>query len=140
MARFVLLYHDLPPNHQRGPHWDLMFEHGESLRTWALDVLPGGWVATHQTTRKLASDCPTPADGNRVAARRLPDHRTEYLQYEGPVSGDRGRVFRVEQGTFELLDTSGRWLTRIEGTQLDGTISLHDESGSDRWWLTYLAS
>ena len=28
-------------------------------------------------------------------AIRLPDHRARYLEYEGPISGDRGRVERV---------------------------------------------
>lgn len=30
----------------------------------------------------------------------LPSHRMEYLEYEGPVSGDRGLVTRVATGNF----------------------------------------
>jgi hypothetical protein len=37
-----------------------------------------------------------------VVARRIPDHRTAYLTYEGPVSGDRGQVSRVARGEATL--------------------------------------
>jgi hypothetical protein len=32
----------------------------------------------------------------------LPDHRRGYLDYEGPVSGDRGTVRRVQAGTHRV--------------------------------------
>lgn len=32
-----------------------------------------------------------------VDAERISDHRREYLVYEGPISGDRGRVERVAE-------------------------------------------
>lgn len=35
-------------------------------------------------------------------ANRLKDHRVEYLDYEGEISGGRGTVQRVYEGTFEL--------------------------------------
>lgn len=39
----------------------------------------------------------------RFIGPRLPDHRRRYLEYEGPVSGDRGRVDRVAAGHCEIL-------------------------------------
>jgi hypothetical protein len=36
-------------------------------------------------------------------AERIPDHRPLYLTYEGPISGDRGRVTRVAEGTCRII-------------------------------------
>jgi hypothetical protein len=33
---------------------------------------------------------------------RLPDHRRQYLSFEGKLSGGRGRVDRIESGTCEI--------------------------------------
>jgi hypothetical protein len=38
----------------------------------------------------------------------LEDHRRAYLDYEGPISGGRGSVTRVEAGEYVLLTTSPR--------------------------------
>lgn len=84
MPRFVLLAHDHPVL-----HWDFMLEHGDTLLTWRLSRIPA-------------------ADGNPVPAEPLPDHRTVYLDYEGPVSGNRGTVRRVDAGLYE-------WQTREDG-------------------------
>lgn len=37
---------------------------------------------------------------------RLPDHRPFYLDYEGPLTGDRGTVLRHDCGTFEWIEQS----------------------------------
>lgn len=77
MPRFVLLEHDHPVL-----HWDFMLENAETLLTWRLSRIPA-------------------ADGNPVPAEPLSDHRRVYLDYEGPVSGNRGTVRRVDVGQFE---------------------------------------
>src|SRR4051794_31238897 len=76
MPRFVILEHDHPHL-----HWDLMLEAGPVLRTWRL--------------------AEPPQPGRAVAAEPIADHRRLYLDYEGPVSGDRGRVKRWDWGTYE---------------------------------------
>jgi hypothetical protein len=38
------------------------------------------------------------AEGGHLRAERAPDHRPAYLSYEGPISGDRGRVRRLAAG------------------------------------------
>ena len=68
MSRFVILEHDYPVQ-----HWDLMLEAGDVLRTWRLIAPPDKTQA--------------------VAAESLGDHRLAYLDYEGPVSGNRGSWF-----------------------------------------------
>ena len=39
------------------------------------------------------------AGGHRLGATRMADHRPAYLDYEGPISGDRGVVKRLARGT-----------------------------------------
>lgn len=74
-GRFVILKHDHP-----FLHWDLMLERDGTLATWRL---------LHE-----------PVLQTWLPAERLPDHRIAYLDYEGPVSGDRGVVSRVISGSY----------------------------------------
>ena len=87
--RFVILRHEMPPTAERGSHWDLMLENRGVLLTWELPELPPG---------------PLPASFGQLGIRRLPDHRIAYLEYEGPVSNDRGTVRRVDRGTYQLAE------------------------------------
>ena len=82
MPGFAILEH----RHQ-GMHWDLLLEDGPAMRTWSLGSRP---------------DTPGP-----VPASPLPDHRLDFLDYEGPVSRDRGHVVQWDRGTF-------RWLVRSD--------------------------
>lgn len=86
--RFVLLFHELPAHSDRASHWDFMIESGPSLRTWALPV-------------EISNENPANSDTDGLALA-LPDHRLAYLDYEGPVSGDRGTVRRVAMGVHSL--------------------------------------
>lgn len=75
--RYVVLRHTGIPDR----HFDLMVEpavDAMALVTWRLSTWPLVGVQTVQ---------------------RLTDHRPAYLTYEGPVSGDRGKVHRVRGGT-----------------------------------------
>jgi hypothetical protein len=96
MPRFVILHHDWPT-----PHWDFLLEAGPVLRAW-----------------RLLSE---PAAGRTVPAEPNADHRPFYLDYEGPVSGDRGTVRRWDSGTFDLLaDTAERVEVELRGTKITG--------------------
>lgn len=100
MPRFVLLEHDW-----NGVHWDFMLEHGDTLRSWAIDA-------------------PIVA-GQDLPARMLADHRLFYLDYEGEISGNRGRVKRRDMGTYEVLEWSkDRVRARLAGVQLAGEVEL----------------
>ena len=85
MDQFVVLFHKMPNDSHRNDHWDLMLKHDHVLWTWALDELPSQQV--------------------HCTGVRLPDHDLKYLQYEGPVSGDRGQVKRVISGQYHWLST-----------------------------------
>jgi hypothetical protein len=118
MPRFVVLLHDLPPPAERGLHWDLMLEHGARLRTWALKVPPLPPV--------------------RMEAELLPDHRLQYLEYEGVVSGGRGRVARWDQGTYVLLAADEHcWEAELYGRFARGRLRLVHEA-AQRWNLSLL--
>jgi hypothetical protein len=100
MPRFSILAHDYP-----APHWDLFLETGDVLRSWRL-LLPL-------------------ADGVAVPAEPTGDHRLLYLDYEGPVSGGRGSVTRVDGGTFAWeADSPGRVVVRVAGTPFTGRLTL----------------
>jgi hypothetical protein len=109
ISRFVILRHDHPDL-----HWDLMLEalpdhtegdtrggRGEepTLLTWRLERCP-------------VLEIPIPCE-------RIANHRPAYLNYEGPVSGDRGEVRRWDGGTFEWLSRDERQLEcRLRGESL----------------------
>jgi hypothetical protein len=107
MPQFVLLEHDHPML-----HWDFMLESGDVLLTWRLDRIPGS--ATENAS-----------DAVEIAAQALPVHRKDYLDYEGPVSGDRGSVIRIDHGSYELLASSASELiVRLSGDHVCGEARL----------------
>jgi hypothetical protein len=112
MPRFALLEHDHP-----SPHLDLLLEAGGVLWAWRLEALP--------------------PDGVAVEARRNFDHRLIYLEYEGPISGDRGRVGRLDGGEFDWVEKSaGHVIAEVRGRVLAGRLELtHVEE--QRWRLTW---
>lgn len=98
---FVLLRHEMPAGAAVDSHWDLMLEQTGYLYTLRLNRLPVLDI-TVEDIAPLASDehSQRSAAGCSLVVKRLPDHRKKYLDYEGPISGDRGEVFRVLRGTF----------------------------------------
>ena len=97
MPRFVVLQHDWPQL-----HWDLMLENGANLRTWRL------------------SQAPHPR--HPISLVSLPPHRSVYLDYEGPVSGNRGSVLRVLGGTYQAIPAPL------------GEAWFEFDLGGERWW------
>ena len=106
MPRFVILTHDYPHL-----HWDLLLENGESCRTLRLLTDPG-------------------LSATEITAEALPEHRLMYLDYEGPVSGNRGSVARWDAGSFnwrisqpetcEVILEGQRWSGLLCLQQIDG--------------------
>lgn len=108
MPRFVILEHDHP-----FLHWDLMLEAGNVLRAWRL--------------------LEQPEPGRTIHAETLGDHRLIYLDYEGPVSGNRGRVERWDAGTFTWeQDAPERVVVRLAGSRCRGEAIL--ERNADGNW------
>jgi len=117
MSRFAVLRHDSP----RGLHWDLLLEMGETLKTWALSQPPTAAV--------------------EIACEALPDHRLAWLDYEGPVSGDRGWVVRWDQGTYQIERQSEEELIVVlAGQWLVGRASLRRVPDQPGQWRFVLAA
>ena len=113
--RFVILHHQLDD----GEHWDLMLEHIDTLLTWQLSREP------------VNRDCLP------ISARRIGDHRKAYLDYEGPISGSRGVVRRVDAGVVEIESLSpDRCRFVLSGQRLKGRLELASRPG--QWVLTAL--
>lgn len=92
-------------------HWDLMVEDGPVLVTFQLDEPP--WASAR--------------------GRRSFDHRAVYLDYEGPIAGDRGVVAIEDRG--EVEDEQGgprdaRWRAVILGERLRGRLALDEREGA----------
>lgn len=113
MPRFVILEHQF-----QGEHWDFMLESGDALRTWRLEQ--------------------PPERGRLITAIPLADHRRAYLDYEGEISGGRGRVSRWDQGEFEWLVDKPRLVeVRLVGRRANGRAYLRcGESGDWTFQLT----
>ena len=93
----ALLRHELPDGSW---HFDWMFDAGPER---------AGLVAFRVGERIDAR-----ATGG-FDATRLEDHRREYLEYEGPVSGGRGVVMRMGAGACEVEEESaGRMVVVVD--------------------------
>lgn len=101
MPRFAILEHDHP-----ALHWDLLLEAGDACRTW-----------------RLASP---PASGEVIAAEAIADHRLMYLDYAGPVSGDRGTVTQWDFGQFVWIKaTDDEVCVLLAGRRISGRLTLN---------------
>lgn len=106
--RFVILEHNHPML-----HWDLMLESENALRTWRLLEEPG--------------------IGKSVSSEPLADHRIEYLDYEGPVSGNRGVVKQWAGGTFEWLgDEKNSVQVKLSSVRILSVLTIEDTSANFR--------
>jgi hypothetical protein len=98
MSRYVLLHHDWPIE-----HYDLMIEVDGELHTWRLPA--------------------PPATGEQFI-ERIANHRMEYLEYEGPVSNNRGQVKRVAKGEYGIvLSDQNEYQLKLTG-DLQGEMKL----------------
>ena len=114
-GRYVILYHQMPAAADRRSHWDLMFEVSTGLRTWAIETQP--------------------KPGLQAAAMALPVHRLEYLDYEGPVSRNRGVVKRIDSGTY-LTGTvdAAVWKIQLKGRLLRCRLTLQEVEHHQGVW------
>ncbi len=109
----------MPADANKDSHLDLMLESGEGLRTWSFAEFP--------------------ADGEEVVADELPVHRLAYLDYEGPVSNNRGEVSRIDGGTYEIQSAMNDVLViLLQGEKYRGRVKL--ERAVDKTWKLMLHS
>jgi hypothetical protein len=114
MSRFAILTHDHP-----FLHWDLLLENDGWCRTWRMLTDPA-------------------VEKDEILAEQIADHRLMYLDYEGPVSGNRGNVTRWDYGEIEWrVNATDECEVVVRGTRWRGTISLKqiDEAKWVGRWL-----
>lgn len=113
MGRTVLLHHRLPDG---CAHFD-----------WLIERDRLGPLLSFRVSVRLDQPRAGP-----FHARRIPDHRREYLEYQGPVSHDRGEVVRVAEGRAEIQPAGDDLLVdldfgggpqRYRGTPQPGSVS-----------------
>ena len=115
MPRFTISHHT---GSKDGDHYDLMLEHGDGLKTWRL-------INTAFQVFQVA--------------RQIKDHRKSYLDFEGEVSGDRGRVKIWDTGTYTIDDwRDDRIQVAIVGRSLKTRLIMtlgpkHPEDADPRW-------
>jgi hypothetical protein len=89
----------------RASHFDLMLEKSGRLVTFELFQLP--------------------IPGERFPVRRLAEHRIDYLDYEGPISGDRGHVTQWTAGHYlTALESEHKWILELYSPRLSARIVL----------------
>ncbi len=95
---------------------------GPTLPTWALERPPDDKAAQ--------------------IAIRLADHRLAYLDYEGPLTSDRGHVERWDRGICSVLSlTEDCWQLHFQGERLTGAVSLmRSISTANAWSYRYSAT
>ena len=124
-----------------GGNWRSLLPSGEVLRIEFCRCQP------RRSVRDINARPSTPALGSNVGSRRrtpdlatgrasrrrhkipaepLPDHRIEYLDYEGPVSGNRGTVTQFDVGTFTLVSESDGLRVELSGRKLRCIAELSD--------------
>ena len=110
MHRWVILEHDHP-----FLHWDLMLQTGDVLRTWRL--------------------AESPQPGKTIRAEAIANHRLMYLDYEGPVSGNRGRVRRWDEGIYQGELGNGEQIVLVlNGRRFRGRLVLRRDGDH---WITH---
>lgn len=115
--RFVILLH---VGHGED-HYDLMLTDGDGLATWQMTTDPAGLSV-----------------GQSAPATKLADHRSEYLTYEGLVSGGRGRVSRVAEGRYDVISRREECLAcRLMGPAIEGRFELRRIASGDQWRITH---
>ncbi len=98
-----------------------MFERGGALRTWSVEREPSSTAA--------------------IEARELADHRLDYLDYQGPVSADRGTVRRWDAGEYSLEEEAlDRWIVSLRGARLIGRMTLERSESDHSWRVSFAAA
>lgn len=117
MPRYTILTHDHPVW-----HWDFLLDPGgeELLLSWRIRESPD----------KI----------ELIAALRQFDHRRLYLDYVGPISGNRGSVAIWDQGEYEVREGENLRANSIRisclGSRIKGEILLKQLDGDD-WEYAY---
>lgn len=114
MSRFVIQKH----TKRKTIHYDLMLERSGKLITWQI--------------KKLSSR------GVLMEAKKIQDHRLDYLFYQGKVSRGRGRVKIWDKGAYKITGkySNDYFVVRFSGKKITGPFCfIRGPVKSDIWYL-----
>jgi len=119
-AKPVRLNYGYSPTRGEISHFDLMLEEKGKLLTWSANN-----ASLFNTLWKL-TEC-----------RKLPDHRIDYLTYQGKLSRGRGYVSIWDKGEYLLNNNQSSFFTlRLKGTRTKGTFFLMKDTKKEfEWWI-----
>jgi len=107
--KFVIHHHITVDN-----HYDLMVERGNTLITW-------------QIPENIFNQFKS---GSEIEAEKIQDHRKKYLEYQGPVSCDRGRVQIFDSGEYsDIIWNNEEIKINILGNRIQGLLSIIKNQG-----------
>ena len=108
LLRFAVLRHEGID----APHVDFLYETapGSMLQTWRLPTWP---------IREVEE------------AERIRDHRPAFLTYQGQLTGDRGTVLRIDEGTCTVATFPRRIVVRLEPSNHE--LTFEQDPGADTW-------
>ncbi len=130
MPRTVVLRHDLPDGTH---HFDWLLEPADPPNPRAAGKADDPDARVLIAWRLAAWPIPV---GSSVPAERLPPHRWLYLDYEGPISGNRGTVRQVAAGTASIsADTPDRFEAVVNTDDVVCRLRAIPHDG-DVWHLT----
>ncbi|MDY6970017.1 MAG: DNA polymerase ligase N-terminal domain-containing protein [Spirochaetota bacterium] len=103
-------------------HYDIMIEYSNILLTWQVPF----------DKIKLL------LNGIRIEAIRIQDHRKKYLNYEGPISCNRGRIEIFDYGNYKasVIDEDNI-KAQLYGKVFKGLINIKKIDGVI-YWLEFL--
>lgn len=111
----------------------VLLRHEQADGSWHYDWLlarpgePEGRLVSFRVRERVDGDAV-----ERFDAEAMADHRREYIEYEGEVSGGRGRVVRVARGRCVLLELEvGR--VRVRGDWGSGLVEWVGEDRGAAW-------
>jgi hypothetical protein len=118
--RCVILEH----SHHGGRHFDWLFEHP----AWPVGAAAPLWAGRIARPPRC-----WPGSTARLLVQPLAAHRRRYLDYQGPLSRDRGVVRRVDRGwVTALLWRESRAVLRLDLAGWRGRVELRALPGGFR--------
>jgi len=79
----------------------------------------------------------TEVSQKEISAKKIQDHRAYYLDYEGPISCDRGHVTAMDKGNCtEILFTENKRIYALLGTVIKGTLTLLKDNMT--WLISFI--
>ena len=110
-------------HHAKRLHWDLRFEIGNTLKSWALPKSP------------------PEKEGEKRLAVQVDDHPIQYALFEGEIPAGNygaGQVTIWDKGTFEILEREAKKLVvDIKGDKLKGRYCLLHFKPQEKNWLFF---